>query len=646
MKSERFRPGQREAYQTILNRVRAGQKEIGIILPTGYGKSDVIRATALQLYREGLVCCSLVISPNDYLRGQMVDEERFNGFLSRYGIRQEFGRPLAYGALPTIPKDFRNLRPNGEFLLSTTIQLIQSSDPIRFFPNWIEHECYVTGLPVATFVDETHTYTKRNRWGDCIFRIRDGGSYVIVLTATAIREDGDEIIGFRYHEERNEPYQYTTTRPGKTPETRIVDLYTGKKTYYQLEADYSYTFSDAWNEPVSPICYINKIDVDIDLKSEYPDSDDIPRCMLSEVPAWRAAQLIGRLVWNAQVIHKGCEELVYWLRKVRSAGPECRNCAAIIFTASDNDDNGDEVNAHAEQIKRILHTIAPSLKVVIATSANTGKGNTGKEILEAFVNEDRGDIIIVKAMAGLGYDCPRIKVGLDLSPVRSVSSVIQRMNRAGRPYAGLYVMYWITLADQVMQGVFQKFVADAGGAAVADTDLVESWEIKVKDQQKPTVIVFGAQTNAVTDTFNQTIGPRELIVALRFLEEVPELIGRRTLPEIAGIAGRLGIVADTLSTEGAAINTSNVAHDIRTQIHEIAKPFINVMFQRKHGRRYAGAQDSELHREISRAFWREAYMLAGIAYEELGKISDLEKLQRMLNAWMQIVEREADRERA
>jgi superfamily II DNA helicase RecQ len=47
------RPGQRGALRTILTRITAGEQSTSIILPTGYGKSDVMRLAAIQLYDEG-----------------------------------------------------------------------------------------------------------------------------------------------------------------------------------------------------------------------------------------------------------------------------------------------------------------------------------------------------------------------------------------------------------------------------------------------------------------------------------------------------------------------------------------------------------------------------------------------------------------
>ena len=64
----KLRPGQKGAINHILDRVRAGQRAISIVLPPGYGKSDVIRVSATLLMLQKHVSRALVLVPAETLR--------------------------------------------------------------------------------------------------------------------------------------------------------------------------------------------------------------------------------------------------------------------------------------------------------------------------------------------------------------------------------------------------------------------------------------------------------------------------------------------------------------------------------------------------------------------------------------------------
>ena len=84
---EAFRPGQRAAYLKIVDRIRQGGKEnqyTAVVLPTRYGKTDVMRASGLTLYREGIVSNILVIAPETILRDQAVHPEKLAACRQRY----------------------------------------------------------------------------------------------------------------------------------------------------------------------------------------------------------------------------------------------------------------------------------------------------------------------------------------------------------------------------------------------------------------------------------------------------------------------------------------------------------------------------------------------------------------------------------
>jgi len=63
-----FRIGQKGAFNCIVEKVLDKEQTISIVLPTRYGKSDIIRATAIELQERGAASGCLVAAPCKFLR--------------------------------------------------------------------------------------------------------------------------------------------------------------------------------------------------------------------------------------------------------------------------------------------------------------------------------------------------------------------------------------------------------------------------------------------------------------------------------------------------------------------------------------------------------------------------------------------------
>ena len=70
-----MRPGQRQAVDTIVDRVTRKCSHTAIVLPTRYGKTDVMRVSGLWLWRDRLVSRALIVVPDKVLRNQCVAEK-------------------------------------------------------------------------------------------------------------------------------------------------------------------------------------------------------------------------------------------------------------------------------------------------------------------------------------------------------------------------------------------------------------------------------------------------------------------------------------------------------------------------------------------------------------------------------------------
>src|SRR5262249_33479119 len=152
-----------QALDIITERVIRGEPDTAIVQPCGYGKSDLLRLAAFQLWDQNVVACTLALSPNEYLRDQLVAAPKISDWYSRYRISPGRGRQLNFTSVTGPCVDYA---ANGEFLLSSTIQLVlKNLDNPGGFRDWIDAVMRRTGKRVLVVVDETHTNTSRNDWG-------------------------------------------------------------------------------------------------------------------------------------------------------------------------------------------------------------------------------------------------------------------------------------------------------------------------------------------------------------------------------------------------------------------------------------------------------------------------------------------------
>lgn len=147
----------------------------------------------------------------------------------------------------------------------------------------------------------------------------------------------------------------------------------------------------------------------------------------------------------------------------------------------------DEDDGHAKQIASEIFCQSTNYKVVIATS----KQDNADDLIKSF-GEGKGDILIVKQMASLGMDIPSIKIGLDLSAVRTLAAFIQRMMRTATMWGKNKVAHLIIPADVNGSALWNGFIEENGGNQTShETTLLDSVEKEksVKDKDSITKIM-------------------------------------------------------------------------------------------------------------------------------------------------------------
>ena len=164
-----LRSGQTKSVRTILDLIRTGERPDGskanalsVVLPTRCGKSDVIRL--LSLYSRDIgVGASLVLSPSDFLKSQIVSANKVSDMASRLG----FSNLLSSGF-----GELKNRKELGGHSLvnlvlgSSTIQMVGASamiEPDQSHPQRhsllrqsMEQLAINSGGKVLVMIDEAH----------------------------------------------------------------------------------------------------------------------------------------------------------------------------------------------------------------------------------------------------------------------------------------------------------------------------------------------------------------------------------------------------------------------------------------------------------------------------------------------------------
>jgi hypothetical protein len=282
MDHSQYRPGQYGAHMAICDLIT--DKIVSWVLPTRYGKSDVIRCSFLDLYYRGSVSCAVVFSPAIQLRDQLIDTGKIEDMKKRYRI--SVPDPL-HAFSPTAPgvkarRQWTNLIGShitqSPTLISTTIQYGLEHD--LWLASWIRVVTEATGKPPVGYIDEAHLSSEANRIGEFIDKWHSAGGLMSVDTATPFRENQERIPGFKYNlvdTDRLNKYIGTPLGDDKI----LIKVYDILQGTYEIDADYNYSFAEAWAEKPSPLCDVDMITWDADV-TKYIDGLESGIKQLSE----------------------------------------------------------------------------------------------------------------------------------------------------------------------------------------------------------------------------------------------------------------------------------------------------------------------------------------------------------------------------
>lgn len=623
MKSSALRPGQRKAVETIVSRFRADEPYTALILPTRYGKSDVMRVAAYQLWQDGFLACALALSPNVLLRDQLGDRKNWNEAAARYSL------DVSQLKIKTLERLEVRPNANGEMFLSATMQMVERN--VDIFAEFVESVLHGTGQRLLVFIDEAHTGSDDNNWGAAGEQLVAAGARLGLLTATAERSDGRRIPGFAFEIEREEPVEVRVCSRGSEPHLTRVSIYEGTRGVLKLVPHNETTFSQAWVEGV--LCKIGRVPFDVDLSRVVGGEDEqgIEQGLrLSEITSRQdARRALSRAVRSPTVINEAATRLVREIRPFRYLADDA---AAIVFCGNDEGDEEQSeraINRHAKDIERAIIAIDSSLRVVIATSAD-GEGAARIKAFAAGV----GDVLIVKQMASLGLDIPRLKVGVDLSAIRTVAAYIQRMMRIATPYRGISHCVWICPDDILGRGIFAGLVDRSGGAASdIDLELLRTYEIeKGEDATRVFFGIDGTDIADFEDSEKNRATKDKWAIAERLLSAFPALTAHYSHAELASRADLFGVVPSAGGEPQIETvrDTGVESGVVRVEINDLADQLARMR------QAYAG-YDKDAYVQMRKDAFISAYRTAGVPRGvDLKGIGDLVMLKKVRAAMQEI----------
>lgn len=635
MRLDKFRPGQLRAFDVCMTRLARAETHTTIVLPTRYGKSDLMRCVAYAATSDRVISGAIGLSPFQLLTEQLVNKDRVTAMVLRYGLDYERAQNIRQ------LKSFTEIDPfsNHEYFLAANMQL-GMRDNTSTFRALADHEHHKTSLPMALFIDECHFIGQHKRWGEFLSVAVDAGCLLVLLTATPIRDDGDQIPGFeRETLSRTEAAKYFWWDAGDG-KNNLIEEWRGAREVVKLKAHHITTFKEAWDEKPSPLCHLSREVIDIDVVNAAGEST-----RLSALSVSKGREVLTAVTRDPQFLELAVWKFLEVLREVQAINPRC---AGIVLTGNDQSVSDSRDNEHAEAVKALIRQCgeeylghAPSVTIV---TMKTTEDDRPVDKLNKFVGDDahdgRGDVLIVKRMGVAGLDAARLKVMLDVSVTRTVAATVQGWMRVGTPYEGLAIGHVIMPADPLGSEIWQRFIVAEGGqideaAEWVPEECVDAYLKPKPDDTREAATTIGDSEFASYDDSHGNVGDMGSYDAVsRLIIALPDLAKLYTKAQIA--AGLTPIIQPHQTDQVAPAFVRHRPLDakideLRGVINKTADDIIRTRY-RDRGTVYTGEQWASDRRELFTRMYRTCHILKGTKLSQIVNVDTLQKLRAFLDA--------------
>jgi hypothetical protein len=530
-----YRDDQRQLHAVILKAIESGETEIGVYFHIRGGKSMLQRMLSVHLSELRLCAVSLAVNNRSELRRQITlpedwleDFDRLNTIAPReppYGVAhvryKNTGEEIS-GFWPDVPW------ANNEYLLSTTIQTI-CSRLNRVIP-WIQSVNNRTGLPVLVCLDECQNFgidegggeeVESRDWAPAIKRLQSETKIILIaLSGYPHRQDGLCLPGFvPLNKEEEERQKWIRGKVIEEIDERrkLVEM---KLTKYVKQsftmaprggADFIIGMERGFNS--GALCGLHQHPISHKITYKEDGKIVLDNQSLADLDEATARRVLGVYLWDDTVIDACVREFVELLTQKRRAE---KSLKGLIYSMMDTAARGED--GHAHKIRAALQRIAPHLKVRIVTM-HTDKSPA--DALLAFNNNDF-DVLILKNVGRVGFNCPCAKVLLDLSTVRTECMVAQTWLRVATPYKGIPGEI-ITPSDITSTELYKKIVKHNGGdkmSRASDAQIIDENEV-ITETADRSVIVGEQETMGVITHDLREVPPEECRLVDVYLDEHP-----------------------------------------------------------------------------------------------------------------------------
>jgi hypothetical protein len=466
------RPQIYRTVETIVDRWVSEEQSTSVNFPPRFGKSDLIRCSAIELQEIGAPP-SIVLNAWILLVQQIADEERYKAMRIRYAIPEEQRFVVHPQELKLISSNWWRQTSGTPTLISMTIGRALAAK--HQFLDGLSTMFSKYGKRVPVFFDESHLVHDPDSWGRFGNEIKPY-AYIIPVTGTPV----PGIVGFDdipcgdLIDIERRMYRKEIVGGDKR---YFKDTYEGTKQSIETKAFIEVTWKEAWD--IDALAKANVIWVDLDIVND----DGEPLGKLSELPE---DQLNGKLKKITE-----SDEAVDFLAKITvdrllQRQKSKAKTQALVVTGSDSSEDvskDGQYNRHAERFKEAIerHLTGERISIAIATSVSSD-GDEDNDAIKKIRQWQNGeiDILIVKGMGVVGTDVESCKVLCDASIVRRGPLKKQTLSRPMTYWEG-EVADIILLADPKNKKAAKEMIEDQGGtSSKVVLDLIDTEEIEIE----------------------------------------------------------------------------------------------------------------------------------------------------------------------
>ena len=407
-----------DAVEMIVERYVAGELLTSISMPPRFGKSDVIRLSALEL-NAMTEMPAIVTAPWADNADQIMETPAIDDMYSRFGIT--FGEFKSHRVRKVTTNEWWKHSTGIPTMLTCTIGLINNkSNQQQFLDGILDMHQRLSARfrvhpRVPVFIDECHLVKDIQAWGKFALRIVENGGYLILLTGTPV----PGIPGFA-----NEfgPWvdviRKITRRQIINGEVKhILQTYEGpQREIREIKADCAVTWKEAWD--LGALAKVNALWIDLDVVDEETNE---PLGPLSDLPVGSLNGRLKSIMELPELMAKQVNAGLHRLFQLRSK-EATKNTQMLVVTGADafvdEEAREKDVNVHARQFKKLIEdeqqTFGKNLRVEIATGATENAAGIIKQFRKGQI-----EILIVKNMGLVGLDCKPCKVMIFGSRLRA-----------------------------------------------------------------------------------------------------------------------------------------------------------------------------------------------------------------------------------